>query len=132
MFLYDMLLALVLAFVILAVLTPTRRYRARTGADLWLFFFPLLFLLIWSVGAWLTPVGPPLAGVYWLSFAIPALFLLLLLFALSNPSGPPRKGSEITPVNAEEEAAAGTAIAFTIFFWIILVAALFAVITRYW
>lgn len=131
MFIYDMLLAIVLAIIVIAILTPTGRYRARNTSGVWLFFFPLLFLLIWSVGAWLTPVGPSLAGVYWLSFAIPALFLLLLLFALSNPSGPSRKDSDVTPVDAEEEATAGTVIAFTVFFWTVIAAALLAVIVRY-
>ena len=131
MFFYDMLLAIVLAIIVIALLTPTGRYRAGNKIGAWLFFLPLLFLLIWSMGAWLTPVGPPVAGVYWLGFAIPAFFLLLLLFALSTPSGPPRKDSDITPVDAEEEAAAGTVIAFTIFFWIIIAAALFAIVIRY-
>lgn len=131
MFIYEMLLAILLALVVFAVLAPSRRYRSDTGAPILLFFLPLLFLLIWASGSWLTPVGPPVAGVYWLSFLIPALFLLLLLFALSTPSAPPRREGEVAPANAEEEAAAGTAIAFGIFFWLLLVGAIVALILRY-
>lgn len=131
MFLYEMLLAIVLALIIVGVLTPSGRYRSDGGLPLLLFFFPLLFLLIWASGAWLTPIGAPVAGVYWASFLIPALFLLLLLFALSHPSRPPEREGDVMPSNAEEEAAAGTAIAFSVFFWALLLGAVVALILRY-
>lgn len=131
MFFYDMLLAIALALLVITLLTPSRRYRGANDMPGWVFLFPLLFLLIWASGAWLTPIGAPVAGVYWLSFVIPAVFLALLLFALAHPSGPPAEGEDVTPTNAAEEAAAGTALAFSVFFWAILIAALVAVIVRY-
>lgn len=130
MFFYEMLLAIALALIVFAILAPSGRYRGE-GIPLLLFFVPLLILLIWAGGAWLTPVGPPVAGVYWVGFLLPALFLLLLLFALSTPSAPPRREGEVMPGNAEEEAAAGTAVAFSIFFWILLVAAIVAIVVAY-
>ena len=131
MFLFEMLLAIALALIVFAILAPSGRYRGEAGASLLLFFLPLLVLLIWAGGAWLTPVGPPVAGVYWVGFLLPALFLLLLLFALSSSSAPPKREGEVVPGNAEEEALAGTAVAFSIFFWILLVAAVVAVIAAY-
>ncbi len=131
MFIYDMLLAIALALLVILLLAPTRRYRGANGTPAWIFLFPLLFLLIWASGAWLTPIGAPVAGVYWLSFLVPAIFLALLLFALAHPSAPPAEGDDITPGNAAEEAAAGTVLAFSIFFWIVLIGALVAVIVRY-
>lgn len=132
MFFYDMLLAIALALLVITLLAPSRRYRGHNDAPAWLLLFPLLFLLIWASGAWLTPIGAPVAGVYWLSFLIPAIFLALLLFALATPSEPPRRGGDdVTPANAAEEAAAGTAIAFTVFFWALLIGALIAIALRY-
>lgn len=132
MFFYDMLLAIALALLVITLLVPSRRYHGANGAPGWVFLFPLLFLLIWASGAWLTPVGMPVAGVYWLSFVIPAIFLALLLFALAHPSRPAKgNDKDVLPGNAAEEAAAGTALAFSIFFWALLIAALVAVIVRY-
>lgn len=131
MFFYEMLLAIALALIVFAILAPSGRYRGGEGVSILLFFVPLLVLLIWAGGAWLTPIGPPVANVYWVGFLIPALFLLLLLFALATPSAPPRREGEVVPANAEEEAVAGTTVAFSIFFWILLVAAIVAIVVAY-
>lgn len=126
MFFYDMLIAIVLALIVVAILTPGRRYRGTDGGAALLFFFLILFPLIWLAGAWLTPIGPPIAGVSWLGFVLAALFLLLLLFALAPP---PASGSERLP---ESEGAPGAAVAFGLFFWILLIAAVVALLVRYW
>lgn len=131
MFFYEMLLAVALALVVFAILAPSGRYRGGDGVPLLLFFVPLLVLLIWAGGAWLTPIGPPVGGVYWLGFLLPAVFLLLLLFALSTPSGAPKREGDVVPENAEKEALAGTAVAFSLFFWILVVAAIAAVVAAY-
>jgi len=131
MFFFDMFFAVGLALLLVLLLIPTGRYHAANGGPAWLLLFPMLFLLIWAAGAWLTPIGAPVAGVYWMSFLIPALFLGLLLFALATPSGPARKDDDVIPENASEEAAAGTVIAFTAFFWILLLAAVAAIILHY-
>ena len=131
MIIYEMLLAAILAVILIAILLPSGRYR---GDDRWspaAFFFPLLLVLIWMLGAWITPIGAPVAGVYWLNFVVPAGFLLVFLFALSSPSGPPRREGDVVPDNAREEAAAGTVIAFSLFFWALLVAALVALAVHY-
>ena len=131
MFVFDMLIALVLALVVCSILVPSRRYRTREGGAAWVFFVPLLFLLIWTAGVWITPVGPQAAGVYWLTFVIPAVILLLLLLALSSPSKPSGRRGEVIPENAEEEAVAGTVIAFSVFFWLLLTFAAIAVLAGY-
>lgn len=95
MFWYELILALVLALVlaliviVIVILRPSARYRTSAGVSALLFFLPLLFLLIWAGGAWLAPIGAPVMDVCWLSFLLPALFLLVLLRALSTPSAPP-------------------------------------------
>lgn len=131
MIFYDLLLAAVLAIIVVAILLPTGRYRGDERVSPALFFFPLLLLLIWTLGAWITPIGAPVAGVYWLNFVIPAAFLLVFLFALSSPSEPSRREGDVIPENAREEAAAGTVIAFSLFFWGLLAAALIALVVHY-
>ncbi|MDT8319533.1 MAG: hypothetical protein RQ826_03295 [Xanthomonadales bacterium] len=131
MFLYEMLLAIVLAFIVIAILAPSRRYRAESGTPLLVFFFLLLFLLIWAAGAWLTPIGPPVMGIYWASFVIAAFFLLLLLFALASPPDTPRRGSAIEPGEPGDDAMVGTIVAFSIFFWALLIGAIIALVFRY-
>ena len=131
MFWLDMILALVLAILVIAILAPTARYRGTDGRSIWLFFLPLLFLLIWASAVWLAPIGAPVAGVYWVNFLLPALFLLFLLFALAAAAVPPE--DENDPVAAAErgDAATGVAVVFSIFFWALLVMAAIAVIISY-
>jgi hypothetical protein len=100
-------------------------------APFFIFFFLLLFPLIWAAGVWLTPVGPPLWGVPWLGFLLASLFLLVLLLAAAVPSGPPRRTGDVTPENAREEALKGTVVFFGLFFWVLVIGAAAAVITRY-
>lgn len=127
----DMILALVLAALVIAILAPTARYRGADGRSIWLFFLPLLFLLIWAGAVWLTPIGAPIAGVYWANFLLPALFLLFLLFALSAAAVPPE--DEDDPVAAAErgEAATGVAVVFSLFFWALLIMAAIAIVISY-
>ena len=123
MFFVDLLIALALALLVTAILAPSRRYE---GEWAFILVFVLLLLLIWAGGAWLTPVGPPLVGAYWLNFVIIAVFLLFLLLALAPP---PRERKRVDP--DAERTAAGAAIAFGMFFWLLLVIALIAVAVYY-
>jgi len=83
---YDLLLVFLLTLIVLVILLRSGRYRGEDDRSPALFFFPLLLLLIWATGAWITPIGVPVAGVYWLNFALPAAFILVFLFALSSPT----------------------------------------------
>ncbi len=131
MFFYEMLLAIVLAAIVVAILAPGRRYRGTSGGAPLLFFFLLLFPLIWAAGAWLTPIGPVYAGVAWAGFVVAALFFLLLLFALAPPPAPPHT-TGVTHEDIESEGVPGAAVAFGIFFWILLIAAIVALFFAYW
>src|SRR6056297_674910 len=131
MFFAELLLALVLAALVAAVLASTRRSEDAGLAAVFVFFFLLLFPLIWAAGVWLTPVGPPLWGVPWLGFLLVSLFLLVLLLAAAVPSGPPRRAGGVTPENAGDEALRGTVVFFGLFFWVLVIGAAVAVITRY-
>ena len=136
-FLFDMLLAIVLAAIVIALLSPADRYGTGGGVVALAFFFFLFFPLIWAAGVWMGPVGPAIGGVFWLSFLIPTVFLLLFLFALDP--GPrrhvtrPEERAEFPGEQSREEAAAeeGAAVVFSIFFWVLLVAAVIALGANY-
>ena len=127
----EMLLALVFAALVAALLAATRRSEDTGITPFFIFFFLLLFPLIWAAGVWMTPIGPPVRGVPWLGFLLVSLFLLVLLLAAAAPSGSPRRAGDVTPENAGEEALKGTVVFFGLFFWVLVIGAAAAVITRY-
>lgn len=131
MFLLEMLLALVLAAIAAGILATTRRSEATAFLPFFVFYFLLLFPIIWAGGVWVTPLGPTLGGVAWLGFVLVGLFLVILLLAAAVPSRPPETPGDVTPANAGEEALKGTAVFFGLAFWLLLVAALAAVVARY-
>ncbi|MGK7296471.1 MAG: hypothetical protein ACNS61_11700 [Candidatus Wenzhouxiangella sp. M2_3B_020] len=121
MIIADLVLAFALASLLTMLIAPSRRYDGNAS---WLLLFVLLFVLIWAGGTWLTPIGPPAAGVHWLSFLAVSLFLLLLVLALA-PRWRTGRARGTKP-----GAAAGSA-QFGVFFWLLLIVALGAVIAYY-
>lgn len=126
MFLIDLLFALVIA-VLLTGLFGLLFRRMTMGSGILLFFL-VLFLTSWAGGVWLTPFGPPLFGVSWLSFLFIGLFVALLLIALIPPVRPPQTLEEAR-VQAETEAE--TAFIVDVFFWILLIGLLVAIVAAY-
>ena len=81
-------------------------------------FFLIVLLGAWAVGAWTEPVGPVLYGVSWVPFFFGAFIIALLVAAMSEPL--PR-----TP--AADPATPAEALAVGLFFWITILV-LFGVI----
>jgi membrane protein implicated in regulation of membrane protease activity len=96
-----------------------------------LFFFLIVWLATWGVGAWVTPVGPVLWGVPWLGF----LFLAVIVALLLSASSPPRRPRTLTQAivqqseQAQEERIA-VAI-FSVYFWILLGVLIAVLVARY-
>ena len=137
-------------FIILAVVLLVGGFFAALGVRgpgrnlLW--FFILLFLATWAIGAWAEPVGPRAWGVPWVGYFIVALFIGLLIAAVTHDarakeaSGVP--GSR-TPLaedalanrDADEDRegsdeAAAVATVLNLFFWAFVVVALFLLAVR--
>lgn len=74
------------------------------------------------------PFGPVIAGSYWLPFILVGLFVLLLLAAASAPPRPPRMAAE-AQAEAREAETAGTVL--SVFFWVLLVGLLIAILLSY-
>jgi len=58
-----------------------RQARSRRGVTV---FFLLVFFGAWAGGIWITPVGPAILGVYWLSFFAVGLIFALVLEAIAS------------------------------------------------
>lgn len=89
MFLIDLLFAFVVALLFFLIFSVLIRGH-RTGSTLLVFFLVLLFAT-WAGGVWLSPIGPPLWGVSWLSFILVGLFVALILAALIPPERSAKK-----------------------------------------
>lgn len=123
--LFDVLIALVLG--VLFALLFGALFNGRDGAPGFLFVFLLFFLFAWAGGAWIGPLGPALFGVYWLPGLIVTLLVFLLIGALAS-SRPPQTTRE---AKAELEAAQATQTALGVFFWVLIVGLIVAVVLSY-
>ena len=126
-FLGDLLTALLVAVVLVAIFGLGYR-RSRLDSGLF-WFFVLLFLATWAGGVWLTPLGPPVFGISWLSFVLAGAFFTLLIMALLPLPLSPREG----PVGAQEEleASAGALFAVNLFFWVLLLGFFIVILISY-
>jgi len=124
MFITGFLLAFLLAIILTLLLAVGFRGQAW-GAGL-AFFFLILFLATWAGGLWLTPVGPLMMGVPWMSFLLVALIVGLIL-AATTPSRYRRSEKPL----AEGKPLPQAAIAVDIFFWLLVAGLLIAIVARY-
>ena len=91
-------------------------------------FFLLVFLAAWVGGAWAAPVGPILWGGYWLPFAFMGLLIALLLVAAAPT---PKTTVEIGDRQVERQEDRQTEVAFELFFWVLVVIMIVAILSRY-
>jgi hypothetical protein len=127
MFLGHLLFALVIALV-LAVIFGAGFCRYRWGADLVLFFI-LLFLFTWAGGLWVLPFGPLAWDIPFFSFLFVGIVVALLLAALAPAPGKYPRSYE-SPKEARRETR-DAAIAFGIFFWILIIGLVVLIILGY-
>ncbi|MBK8905237.1 MAG: hypothetical protein IPM53_28910 [Anaerolineaceae bacterium] len=126
-FLGDLLVALLVAVVLVAIFGLGYR-RARLDSSLF-WFFLLLFLATWAGGVWLTPLGPPVFGISWLSFVLAGVFFTLLIMAIVPLPRSPREGP--AGMQEELEAGAGALFAVNLFFWILLIGFFIVILVSY-
>ena len=131
MFWLDLLFAVVVTILIVAILMGAFGWGERVeqppmAAGLFLFF--VILLAVWAGGIWLTPMGPIFYGAYWVPFIFFGIFMLLLLIAAAPGPRRPRTPAEAAE---QEQVAAASATAFGVFFWMLLIALLIAIVARY-
>ncbi len=103
-------------------------FRGQRPGMALLSFFIILFLATWAGGIWITPIGSPLWGISWLSFLLVCLLLVLLLTALIPASVPYTRRAAAAQQREETETV--TTI-FGIFFWILVIGLIVAIILYY-
>ncbi len=132
MFFWHMVTAFVVAALLAVLLTAT---LGRRGPGPWagfVFFFVLLFLATWAGGLWVLPWRPMMwGGVPWLSFLVVGVLVALLLAALL-----PGRVAEAPPVEtreptAAESAVAGVGLAVGVFFWLLMLGLVVAIVVNY-
>lgn len=124
----EILISLFLAFVIVWGLIAYAGESGGWGA--WPVFL-LFFFAILAGGLWLTPVGPPLVGVYWVPFLFVALFITL--FWASAPPPPRRKGRRSTqpPVPSTQDDLPPSPAGLGALFWLLLIGLAMVALFRY-
>jgi hypothetical protein len=126
MFFFDLLFALIIALVLTGLFAAG--FRGHKTVSVLVGFFVLVLLVTWAGGLWLNPIGYPLYGVNWIAFIVVGLIVALLITALLPPARPPRTRRE-----AEQQARveAETLAIFDLFFWILILGLILAIIAAY-
>jgi len=125
MFITDLVVALIVATVFVAILGGGVR-RLPFGRIL-IGMFVVLFLVTWAGGAWLSPSPVGVVGGYLLPFIVVGLMIALLMTALI-PGHPPRtRGEALRRDDAKREVASFV----NLFFWLLVIVLLVVIALRY-
>lgn len=124
---YAFLVALLVAGLVGSVLVLVLRWRHPSTPG-WrpalVFVFVMLLAASWAGGAWLAPAGPVLLGRAVLPMLLVGVFAALVLAAASAP--PAR---QVRPRHEGQQARAATA--FGLFFWLLTVGLVVAIVLSY-
>jgi hypothetical protein len=127
-FVFPLSIAFVLSLVFALL---TRRSLTRAG---FLWFFLLVFLSSWAGGIWIGPFGPRLAGVHWLPFLLFGV-IAAGMFVFFVPRRPPKGRHETLEILQEmkdkRDLEKAAYISFGIFFWVLMLTLIAAIVVRY-
>ncbi len=127
MMLFEAATAFLLALIVSLIFAYGFRRRGLWPG--YLLFFLIVFLFTWAGGVWVTPFGPKFAGVQWLPFLIVALIIAFLIAAAIPPSYSRPRTSESEDLRRARTREVSRFLG--IFFWILVVILLAALIARY-
>jgi Ca2+/Na+ antiporter len=132
MFILELLVALFVSLVLSAVFALATWKRGKRKGLVWLFL--IIFFATWAGGLWMRPFGPTLWGIHWLTFLLVGVVVALIL-AVSQARPKPRGRDEtiemLENMRQRREAEQVAWITLTIFFWVLLLALLSAIVFRY-
>jgi Ca2+/Na+ antiporter len=132
MLLLELLVALLVSLMLSAVFALATWKRGKRKGLVWLFL--LIFFATWAGGLWMRPFGPTLWGIHWLSFLLVGLVVALIL-AASQARPKPRGRDEtieiLEKMRQKREVEQVAWITLTIFFWVLLLSLLSAIVFRY-
>jgi hypothetical protein len=123
----ELVFALAVALFLTVVFAVIGR-QAKSARRV-LIFFIIIFFGAWAGGIWLTPVGPVLLGVYWLSFFAVGLIFALVMEAVAAFSGKSLSQSQEEKTDTKEEGEIESVM--WIFFWVLIVGFVAAIVFGY-
>lgn len=124
----EILTALFLAFIVMWVLIA---YAGEEGGwGTWPVFL-LFFFAILAGGLWLTPVGPPLVGVYWVPFLFVAIFIALFWAAAPRPPRRKRRRNAQSSVLSMQDDMPVAPVGLRVLFWLLLAGLAIVALFRY-
>ncbi len=133
MFIYDILLAFILALIFAGILTAAMGRRGPGPFAGAVFFFVLIFLIVWAGGLWV-PLAPGFVGAGWFAFLIFGLIAALLIAALTPVQERNRREGDIRLQETGEppaEAPSRPEIVVGGFFWVFVIVLMFLIIGAY-
>jgi len=123
----ELVFALAVALFLTVVFAVIGR-QAKSARRV-LIFFVVVFFGAWAGGIWLTPVGPVLLGVYWLSFFAVGLIFALVMEAVAAFPGKSVSQSQEEKTDTKEEGEIESVM--WIFFWVLIVGFVAAIVFGY-
>ncbi|MFP4014772.1 MAG: hypothetical protein ACLFVQ_11850 [Chitinispirillaceae bacterium] len=127
MFFYiEFLWAILVALFITGILVAGIR-KSRPAVRVVIALFFLLFLGVWAGGLWLTPIGPPIQGVYVVAFFVAGVVIALLMAAAAYPYFPLYQAEE----KSSEPARAALGKPVGAFFWALIALLVLAIAAAY-
>jgi hypothetical protein len=124
----EILVALFLAFIVIWGLTI---FAGEGGGKATWPVFLLFFLAILAGGLWMTPVGPPVVGVYFIPFMLMAIFIALFWAAVPPPSIRKRRTNAQAPASTVEDDTKATAVGLGALFWLLVIGLVVVVLFAY-
>ena len=124
----EILIALFLAFIVMWVLIAYAGEEGDWGA--WSVFL-LFFFAILAGELWLTPVGPPLVGVYWVPFLFVAIFIALFRAAAPLPPRKKRRRNAQSSVLSMRDDMPVAPVGLGVLFWLLLAGLAIVALVRY-
>ena len=124
----EILIALFLAFIVMWVLIAYAGEEGGWGA--WPVFL-LFFFAILAGGLWLTPVGPPLVGVYGVPFLFVAIFIAMFWAAAPRPPRRKRRRNAQSSVLNMQDDMPVAPVGLGVLFWLLLAGLAIVALVRY-
>jgi hypothetical protein len=121
---YEIVAALVMALIITLFFSGVLKHKGPWGA-IWLVFITI-FLASWAGYLWINPFGPMVMGVSVMPIFAVGLIFAFILAAVTVPTQRTVKNLTI-----KEDVPSDTKIAIGIFFWIVLILLVIAIVTGY-
>lgn len=129
----DIIIALLVAVMLSGIFALSTWRGSRRSGIIWLFL--VLFLASWAGGIWLRPFGTETQDLRWLGFLIIGLIVALFLSLRPSPNnfrGGRRETLDMLErIKQEEEIQTVTFVTLSIFFWVLIVLLILAIIVRY-